>query len=143
MSLRGLRFYTVNEVAEIMQVRVETVLRWIYAKKLKASKLPGSRLWRIKESDIEDFMTRGENVFGFDDEAIDIETEIVSALEETKVDMPVNTRARATEDKPIIERKANGLFSMVFDEELASQEPDEVIEILLPDDEEETDIIQK
>ena len=142
MSLRGLRFYTVNEVAEIMQVRVETVLRWIYAKKLKASKLPGSRLWRIKEADIENFMTRGENVFGFDDEVIDIETEIVSALEETKVDMPV-ARARATEENPIIERKANGLFSMVFDEELANQEADETIEILLPDDEEENNIIQK
>lgn len=62
MALRGLKFYTVKEVAEIMQVRIETVLRWIYSKTIKASKLPGSRVWRIREEDIESFMELGSNM---------------------------------------------------------------------------------
>lgn len=98
MALRGLVFYTVNEVSDIMQVRVETVLRWIYAKKIKASKLPGSRIWRIREEDIVDFMERGANTrdnFHEDDHEdiknhhIDIEDEeILEKIETTdsKVD---------------------------------------------------------
>lgn len=69
MALRGLKFYTVKEVSELMQVRIETVLRWIYSKKIKASKLPGSRVWRIREEDIETFMELGSNMIDNIDES--------------------------------------------------------------------------
>lgn len=76
MGLRGLKFYTVKEVSVIMQVRIETVLRWIYARKLKASKLPSSRIWRIREEDIIEFMEQGLNVNDDSLEVASIEDEI-------------------------------------------------------------------
>lgn len=44
-------FLTVNEVAEMLKVDIETVYRW-----LKTGKLPGAKVggaWRIRKSDID------------------------------------------------------------------------------------------
>ncbi len=45
---------TTAQVAERLQVTQKTVVGWIQAGKLTAYKL--SRLWRIKESDLEAFL---------------------------------------------------------------------------------------
>lgn len=85
MGLRGLKFYTVKEVAVIMQVRIETVLRWIYARKLKASKLPSSRIWRIREEDIIEFMEQGANI---NDDSLDV-TSLEDEIEEQEEEVVV------------------------------------------------------
>ena len=51
------RPFTVQEAAEYLQVRQETILRWIYDKKIKAGKVGGT--WRIKRSEI-DRLIEGE-----------------------------------------------------------------------------------
>lgn len=84
MALRGLKFYTVKEVSQIMQVRIETVLRWIYSKKIKASKLPGSRVWRIREEDIETFMELGSNMIDNIDES-DLVDILTNDIEDIKI----------------------------------------------------------
>ncbi|MGL5243891.1 MAG: helix-turn-helix domain-containing protein [Sarcina sp.] len=120
-KLRGLKFYTVNEVSEIMQVRVETVLRWIYAKKIKASKLPGSRIWRLQEVDILEFMERGANTnatfkaldTGLDNEVLTDETEIKENL---KVDFSESKNDCSLCDNEIVEEEEEQSH-MVFDEE--------------------------
>lgn len=47
--------YTVEQVAEKMQVNYWTVLRWINSGKLKASKI-GRRTYRIMEEDLLAFL---------------------------------------------------------------------------------------
>lgn len=54
-------FYSVDEVAEMLKLRRETVLKKIYAKELRASKITNSRIWRIAESDLREFLRMGEN----------------------------------------------------------------------------------
>lgn len=69
-------FYSVDEVADMLKVRRETILYKIYDKDLRASKLPKSRIWRIAESDLKEYLRAGENTpkvinvndgFNFDD----------------------------------------------------------------------------
>jgi excisionase family DNA binding protein len=52
-------FLKVSEVCEILGISRRTALRWIYEGKLKAVKLGGGRLWRIRESDLKRFIREG------------------------------------------------------------------------------------
>lgn len=50
------QYLTPNDVAERLQVHVETVLRWA-----RAGELPGAKLgqqWRFRPGDVENFVTR-------------------------------------------------------------------------------------
>jgi excisionase family DNA binding protein len=49
-------FYKLSEVCEILGTSRRTVLRWIYEGKLKAIKLGGGRVWRVRESELRRFM---------------------------------------------------------------------------------------
>lgn len=49
------KFYTPNQIAEILQVHSMTVLRYIKAGKLKALKI--GRVYRIEEKDLKDFIS--------------------------------------------------------------------------------------
>jgi excisionase family DNA binding protein len=53
-------FYTTEKVAEILDVSVESVQRWIRNKRLKASKV--GRGYRIKKEDLEKFIDENMNV---------------------------------------------------------------------------------
>lgn len=121
MGLRGLKFYTVKEVAVIMQVRIETVLRWIYARKLKASKLPSSRIWRIREEDIIEFMEQGLNI---NDDTLNVasasledeieeqeERVVVSTLKPVESKPKTKTQSQeATTKKVTTTKKGNDMF---------------------------------
>ena len=52
--------YTLKETCQILKVQRSQVLRWIYSGQLKAFKLGGGRLWRIRERDLNKFI-KGEN----------------------------------------------------------------------------------
>lgn len=49
-------FYTVEEVGKILKTSRRSVLSWIYAGRLKAIKLGGGRLWRVREKDLHRFI---------------------------------------------------------------------------------------
>jgi len=53
--------YTVKETCQILKVNRSQVLRWIYSGQLKAFKLGGGRLWRIREQDLNRFIRDGSN----------------------------------------------------------------------------------
>jgi excisionase family DNA binding protein len=48
--------YTIKETVQILKVNRSQVLRWIYSGQLKAFKLGGGRLWRIRERDLKRFI---------------------------------------------------------------------------------------
>ena len=48
------KFYTIQEIADILKVNYMTVYRWIRAGKLEAYKV--EKQYRIKESDFQKFM---------------------------------------------------------------------------------------
>ncbi len=48
--------YTIKETCSILKVKRCQVLRWIYSGKLRAFKLGGGRLWRIRERDLARFV---------------------------------------------------------------------------------------
>jgi len=50
---------TVKEVSEILNLRYETILRYISNKELVASKL--GRVWRIRRTDLNKFLLEREN----------------------------------------------------------------------------------
>ena len=52
------KFLTVNEVAKQLRVSERSVMRYIKAKKLVASKMGQ---WRVKESDLEQFFKANSN----------------------------------------------------------------------------------
>ena len=54
MEVKGLRFYTIVEVAELLRVNDRTVRRLIDGGKLKAVKI--GTTWRISESDLNDYL---------------------------------------------------------------------------------------
>jgi excisionase family DNA binding protein len=53
------KLYTPEQAAEVLQVTAAAVREWLKRGKLKGAKVAG-RLWRIKESDLEDFLKAGE-----------------------------------------------------------------------------------
>ena len=48
------KFYTIKEVAELLKVSDGGVRKWLKTGKLKGIKL--GRIWRIKKSDLEEFV---------------------------------------------------------------------------------------
>mgnify|MGYP001014333966 CR=1 FL=1 len=48
------KFYTIKEVAELLKVSDGGVRKWLKTGKLKGIKL--GRIWRIKKSDLEEFL---------------------------------------------------------------------------------------
>lgn len=53
--------YTVSQVAEYLQVSEKTIRRLIHNQKLVASKI-GSKSWRIKKTDIENYLYKNTNI---------------------------------------------------------------------------------
>ena len=53
----GRKILTPQQVAKEMQVSLKTVYRWIYAGKLKASRI-GEKTYRVYESDMDKFMAK-------------------------------------------------------------------------------------
>jgi excisionase family DNA binding protein len=53
------KLYTVNEICEYLKIKRSITLRWIRAGRLRAFKLGGGRLWRIRERDLRDFTKGG------------------------------------------------------------------------------------
>ncbi len=56
----GDRWFTVEQVAEIIQVHPETVRRWLREGRLKGFALGGKSGWRIRERDIDAFIEDAE-----------------------------------------------------------------------------------
>lgn len=52
--------YTIRQASKALGMSVRTVREWVWTGKLKASKYPGSNMWRIPESEIEKMMTGTE-----------------------------------------------------------------------------------
>jgi len=48
--------FTIKDVCGYLHVSRKTVLRWIHEGKLKAVKLGGGRLWRVRERDLQAFI---------------------------------------------------------------------------------------
>jgi len=56
----GIKIYTPEEVAEILKVRPQTVLKW-----LRQGIMPGSKIqkkWRITEEDLKLFLEKNKNL---------------------------------------------------------------------------------
>jgi len=52
------KYYSLNEVADILKVHYNTVLRWITLDKLNATKVGDS--WRVSESQLNKFLGKQE-----------------------------------------------------------------------------------
>lgn len=52
------KFYTIKDVAEILQVSQYTVAEWVRRKKLKAAKLSTNTLVRISEDNLKQFIKK-------------------------------------------------------------------------------------
>ena len=48
------KYYTAEEIAEALQMNVDTVQRWIRAGTLKGSKL--GKAWRVSETELKKFI---------------------------------------------------------------------------------------
>ena len=57
-----LKYYSVKQASEILQVTEETIRIWIRGKRLGASKI--GRDYRISQEDIDEFMRKGRNIPG-------------------------------------------------------------------------------
>jgi excisionase family DNA binding protein len=53
------KYYSTEDVAEILGFKEKTVREWLRTGKLKGKKI--GRLWRVKESDLEEFINNTEN----------------------------------------------------------------------------------
>jgi excisionase family DNA binding protein len=53
------KFLSVYEICGILKVKRGTVIRWIRAGRLRAFKVRGGRLWRIREWDLREFVKGG------------------------------------------------------------------------------------
>jgi excisionase family DNA binding protein len=51
-----MKFYTAEEVAEMLDVQITTVREWLRTRTLAGSKSPAG--WRISQDDIDQFMER-------------------------------------------------------------------------------------
>jgi excisionase family DNA binding protein len=58
------KFLKVSEVSETLGASRRTVLRWIYEGNLRAVKLGGGRIWRIRERDLQRFIRAEERKEG-------------------------------------------------------------------------------
>nr|PZN07803.1 MAG: DNA-binding protein [Caldicoprobacter oshimai] len=56
------KYYSTEDVAEILGFKEKTVREWLRTGKLKGKKV--GRLWRVKESDLEEFINNTEEYLG-------------------------------------------------------------------------------
>lgn len=56
------KLYTTGEVAKYLNVEKETVLVWLRSKKMKGSRMSQSKLWRVSESQLKEFLEATSNV---------------------------------------------------------------------------------
>lgn len=56
------KYYSTEDVAEILGFKEKTVREWLRTGKLKGKKV--GRLWRVKESDLEEFVNNTEEYLG-------------------------------------------------------------------------------
>lgn len=54
------KFYTLQEVADILRVTRQTIYNFVSEKKIKASKI--GREYRVSEKDLQDFVKQNRNV---------------------------------------------------------------------------------
>jgi excisionase family DNA binding protein len=54
------KFLTVQEVQDLLEVSRGTIIAWIRSGRLRAFKVGGGRLWRIREADLKRFI-RGDS----------------------------------------------------------------------------------
>ncbi|MDW7759442.1 MAG: helix-turn-helix domain-containing protein [Acidobacteriota bacterium] len=52
-------YLKIKDVCSLLKVDRSTVIRWIDSGKLRAHKLGGGRLWRIRERDLRKFINKG------------------------------------------------------------------------------------
>jgi excisionase family DNA binding protein len=60
MDNNAIAYLTPEQVADRLQVVVETVYRWLRTGKLRGSRL-GRKTWRVAEPDLNDFMKGSQN----------------------------------------------------------------------------------
>ncbi len=56
------KFLTVQEVQDLLEVSRGTIIAWIRTGRLRAFKVGGGRLWRIREADLKRFIRGGSDV---------------------------------------------------------------------------------
>lgn len=56
------KYYSTEDIAEILGFKEKTVREWLRTGKLKGKKV--GRLWRVKESDLEEFINNTEEYLG-------------------------------------------------------------------------------
>lgn len=61
-----MKLYSVKEVADILDMNPETIKRYIHREELKAYKV--GREWRIKVSDLEEFVFSESNIIKGEEE---------------------------------------------------------------------------
>lgn len=61
MRIEQGKFYTLQEVADILRVSRQTIYNYVTAKKLRAFKLAGQREYRVSAEDLEAFLHAGSN----------------------------------------------------------------------------------
>jgi len=54
------KLYNVKMLAPMLGAPRQTVVRWIREGRLRAFKIPGGRMWRVKESDLAKFIEGGK-----------------------------------------------------------------------------------
>ena len=60
------KYYSTEDIAEILGFKEKTVREWLRTGKLKGKKV--GRLWRVKESDLEEFINNAEKYLASEDE---------------------------------------------------------------------------
>ena len=55
------KYYTLQEVADILKVSRQTIYNYVTAKKLRAYKLGGGREYRVSAEDLREFVRTGSN----------------------------------------------------------------------------------
>jgi len=55
----NMKLFTVEEVAQIMRVELQTVRTWLRTRRLHGSKTPAG--WRMTQADIDEFLEAGRN----------------------------------------------------------------------------------
>ena len=54
------KFYSLNETAEILGVKVRTLRAWVKDGSLKAQKYDGKKKWYVSQSEIDRLQRKGE-----------------------------------------------------------------------------------
>lgn len=58
--MTGFKLYSIDEIADILKVTQRTIYNYIKSGSLKAIKI--GKYWRIKHSDLEQFLATGTNL---------------------------------------------------------------------------------